>query len=102
MRGEPSEAGRQATRACCSRGCSARLEEKNSDLAKVEIDEVLGLVGHIGAEVTAHNAMPGGVVPGFKYQEFRINKEFKHEGVLLLVHLLFNECRDILLHVVLF
>ena len=23
---------------------------------------MLGLVGHIGAEVTAHNAMPGGVV----------------------------------------
>ena len=79
--GEPSEAGRQAIRACCSRGCSARLEEKNSDLAKVEIDEVLGLVGHIGAEVTADNAMPGGVV--------------------LLVELLLDVGRDVLLNVVL-
>ena len=45
--GEPSEAGRHAAHAGWCRGCSARLEEKNSDLAKVEIDEVLGLVGHI-------------------------------------------------------
>ena len=78
--GEPSEAGRQTTRACCSRGCSARLEEKNSDLAKVEIDEVLGLVGHIGAEVTAHNAMP--------------------RRVVLLVELLLDEGGDVLLDVV--
>ena len=78
--GEPSEAGRHTARACCSRGCSARLEEKNSDLTKVEIDEVLGLVGHIGAEVTAHNAMPGGVV--------------------LLVEFLLDEGGDVLLDVV--
>ena len=77
--GEPSEAGRQATRACCSRGCSARLEEKNSDLAKVEIDEVLGLVGHVRAEVTADDAVP--------------------RRVVLLVELLLDESGDVLLNV---
>ena len=41
---------------------SAGLEEKDGDLTKIEVDEVLGLVGHIGAEVTADDAMPGGVV----------------------------------------
>ena len=61
-----------------------------------------GLVGHVRTKIASHNAMPGGVVSGWKYQEFRINKEFKHEGILLFVHLLFDECRDILLHVVLF
>ena len=40
---------------------------------------MLGLVGHIGAEVTAHNAVPGGVV--------------------LLVELLLDECGDVLLNV---
>ena len=40
---------------------------------------MLGLVGHIGAEVTAHNAMPGGVV--------------------LLVELLLDEGGDVLLNV---
>ena len=41
---------------------------------------MLGLVGHIGAEVTAHNAMPGGVV--------------------LLVEFLLDEGGDVLLDVV--
>ena len=40
---------------------------------------MLGLVGHIGAEVTAHNAVPCGVV--------------------LLVELLLDECGDVLLNV---
>ena len=43
-------------------GGSAGLEQEDSDLAKVEVDEVLGLVGDIGAEVAANNAMPGRVV----------------------------------------
>ena len=39
-----------------------RLEEKNSNLAQVEVDKVLGLVGDIWAEVTANNAVPCWVV----------------------------------------
>lgn len=31
-------------------------------MTHVEIDEVLGLVGHVGAEVTAHNTMPSWVI----------------------------------------
>ena len=38
------------------------LEEKNGNLAKIEIDEVLGLVGYVGSEVPSDNAMPCGVV----------------------------------------
>jgi hypothetical protein len=41
---------------------SAGLEKEDSNLTEIEVDEVLGLVGHIWAEVTADNAMPGGVV----------------------------------------
>ena len=48
-------------------------------MTQVEVDEVLGLVGHIGAEVTADNAMPGRVV--------------------LLVELLLDESGDVLLNV---
>jgi hypothetical protein len=39
-----------------------RLEKKNGDLTKVEVDEVLGLVGDVRTEVTADNAVPGGLV----------------------------------------
>ena len=38
------------------------LEEKNGDLSEIEIDEVLGLVCDIGAEVAANDAMPRRVV----------------------------------------
>ena len=41
---------------------SAGLEKEDGDLTKVEVDEVLGLVGNVGTEVTAYDAMPGGVV----------------------------------------
>ena len=41
---------------------SAGLEEEDRDLAQVEVDEVLGLVGDVGAEVPAHDGVPGGVV----------------------------------------
>ena len=61
-------------------GGSAGLEQEDSDLAKVEVDEVLGLVGDIGSEIAANDAMPGGVV--------------------LLVELLLDEGGDVLLDVV--
>uniref|UniRef100_A0A8B9FXM4 Dynein light chain n=1 Tax=Amazona collaria TaxID=241587 RepID=A0A8B9FXM4_9PSIT len=38
------------------------LEQKNSHLAEVEVDEVLGLVSHVAAEVPPHDAVPGGIV----------------------------------------
>lgn len=57
------------------------LEEQNGHLAQVEIDEVARLVGHIGSEVAAHDAVPSGVV--------------------LLVELLLDEGGDVLLDVVL-
>lgn len=31
-------------------------------MTKIEVDEVLGLVSHVGAKVTAHDDVPGGVV----------------------------------------
>ena len=65
-----------------ARSSSSGLEEEDSDLTKVEVDEVLGLVSHVRAEVTADNAVPGGVV--------------------LLVEFLLNESSDVLLNVVLF
>ena len=59
--------------------CSTRFEKEDSNLTEVEVDEVLGLVGDVGTEVSSHNAMPGWVV--------------------LLVELLLDEGSDILLDV---
>ena len=42
--------------------CSTRFEEEDSNLTEVEVDEVLGLMGNVGTEVSAHDAMPGWVV----------------------------------------
>uniref|UniRef100_A0A8B9ZWK4 Dynein light chain n=1 Tax=Anas zonorhyncha TaxID=75864 RepID=A0A8B9ZWK4_9AVES len=39
-----------------------RLEKKNSNLAEVEVDEVLGLMSHVAAEVPSHDAVPSGIV----------------------------------------
>ena len=75
---------------------SARLEKKDGDLTKVEIDEMLGLVGNVGTEVTAYDAMPGGVV---LFVEFLLDERC---DVLLNVVALEGLGRDIdgvLLHV---
>ena len=48
-------------------------------MTEIEVDEVLGLVGDVGTEVSTHDTMPGGVV--------------------LLVELLFDESGDVLLNV---
>uniref|UniRef100_A0A674GSK4 Uncharacterized protein n=1 Tax=Taeniopygia guttata TaxID=59729 RepID=A0A674GSK4_TAEGU len=37
---------------------TTRLEKKNSDLAEVEVDEVLGLVSHVAAKIPSHDAVP--------------------------------------------
>ena len=58
---------------------SAGLEEEDGDLTEVEVDEMLSLMGHVRAEVAAHDAVPGGVV--------------------LLVELLLDEGGDVLLDV---
>ena len=60
----------------------AALEEKNGDLAKVEVDKMAGLVCDVGAEVSADNAVP--------------------RRVVLLVELLLDVGGDILLDVVFF
>ena len=41
---------------------SSRFKKQNSDLSHIEIDKVLSFVCYIGAEITADNAVPGGVV----------------------------------------
>jgi hypothetical protein len=58
---------------------SSGLEEEDGNLTKVEVDEMLGLMGNVTSEVTSHNDVPGGVV--------------------LLVKLLLDECSDVLLDV---
>merc|ERR1719384_1260470 len=60
----------------------SRLEEEDGNLAKIEVDEVLGLVRDVGAEIAAHAAVPGRVV--------------------LLVKLFLDEGGNVFLNVVLF
>merc|ERR1719198_1099636 len=70
------------TTSACSISRSARLEQKNCNLSKVEVNEVLGLMRHVGAEVSTNHTVPSRVV--------------------LLVKLLLDESGDIFLNVVLF
>merc|ERR1712151_83140 len=62
--------------------CSTRFEEQNCHLAKVKVDEMFRLVCDVRSEVPAHYSVPSGVV--------------------LLVEFLLDECRNVLLDVVLF
>jgi len=41
---------------------SAALEQQNSYLAHVEVDEMFRLMGDVRTEVTSYDAMPGGVI----------------------------------------
>ena len=59
----------------------AALEEQNRDLTEIEVNEMSGLVRHVGAEVSSDDAVPGRVV--------------------LLVELLLDVGGDVLLDVVL-
>uniref|UniRef100_A0A672UCR5 Uncharacterized protein n=1 Tax=Strigops habroptila TaxID=2489341 RepID=A0A672UCR5_STRHB len=73
-----------------------RLEQKNSHLAEVEVDEVLGLVSHVAAEVPPHDAVPGGIVFLVKFLQ---KGELESHNVLLDVVLL--QCLCSTLHRVL-
>uniref|UniRef100_A0A663EFN1 Uncharacterized protein n=1 Tax=Aquila chrysaetos chrysaetos TaxID=223781 RepID=A0A663EFN1_AQUCH len=48
-----------------------RLEKKNSDLAEVEVDEVLGLMSHVAAKVPSHDAVPSGIIFLVKFLQKR-------------------------------
>uniref|UniRef100_A0A8C3D4B0 Uncharacterized protein n=1 Tax=Corvus moneduloides TaxID=1196302 RepID=A0A8C3D4B0_CORMO len=59
----------------------ARLEKKNSNLAEVEVDEVLGLMSHVAAKVPSHDAVPSGIVFLVKFLQKRELET--HSDVLL-------------------
>uniref|UniRef100_A0A8D2QRX7 Dynein light chain n=1 Tax=Zosterops lateralis melanops TaxID=1220523 RepID=A0A8D2QRX7_ZOSLA len=65
---------------CFPRKVLTRLEKKNSDLAEVEVDEVLGLMSHVAAKIPSHNAVPRGIVFLVKFLQ---NRELESHDVLL-------------------
>ena len=40
----------------------ARLEQKNRNLTKIEINEMLRLVRHVRTEIASNDTMPSGIV----------------------------------------
>jgi len=58
------------------------LEQKNCNLAEIEVNEVTSLVGHVASEISSNDAMPC--------------------GVILFVEFLLYECSNVLFNVVFF
>lgn len=57
---------------------STTFKQQNSHLTHVEVDEVFGLVSHVGAEIPTHYGVPSGIV---LLVEFLLN-----EGLFLNTH----------------
>jgi len=74
----------------------ARFEQQHSHLTQVEVDEVLGLMSDVAAEVPAHNAMPCGVVLPVEFFLDESSDVFLHVELL---HGLGGAFDGILLHI---
>lgn len=59
------------------RNISARLEEQDSHLAQVEVNEMLCFVGDVAPEVPTDNAVPGGVILLVKLLKKKVVKREK-------------------------